>query len=79
MSILPTFSQTRLRSLTARLKVMMYNIEVLKRWKLIVTWQWSRYEKFEFTRCAQQAIASVDAQLLADAFNHTIDFGFKIC
>ncbi len=79
MSILSSFPQACLNSLTAGLKIMMHHVEVLKRRELIVAWQWTRYQEFDFTRSTQQAISSVDSQLLANTFNHSIDFCFKIC
>lgn len=36
-------------------------------------------QKFQFSRCAQQTIASVDAQFLANAFQHSIYFRLEIC
>lgn len=56
----------------------MNHVKVLKRWELVVAWQWSRDEELEFTRCAQQAVTRVNAQFLANTLNHTIDFGFEI-
>jgi len=78
MTVLPALSQARLDTLTARLQVVMHNIEVLKRWEALIDRQWSTDEELELPRGAQQTIAGVDAQLLADALNHPIDFRLEI-
>lgn len=77
MSILTTFSQTSLSTLATRLKIVMDNIEVLVRWEIFFAHR-TRNEIFELARSAQQAIAGIEAELLANALDHTVDFRFEI-
>lgn len=56
---------------------MVDNIEVLEWWKIAVAHR-TRNEIFELARCAQQAIACVEPELLANTLDHAVDFRFKI-
>lgn len=77
-TFLTTFSQPGLHVGCFALEVVVYDVEVLERRELAVLRKWTLDEELDLAAARPQAIAGVDAQLLAHALDHSANFRVEV-